>query len=39
MTIENNKKKESIRKSLNELLIKLEHEKKIITPSKSYIFN
>lgn len=38
MTTENNKKTEAIKKSLNELLIKLEHEKQKISSKKSYIY-
>lgn len=38
MTIENNKKTEAIKKSLNELLMKLEHEKQKISSKKSYIY-
>lgn len=38
MTIENNKKTESIKKSLNELLIKLESEKQEIGFKESYIY-
>lgn len=38
MTTENNKKTEAIKKSLNDLLIKLESEKKEIGFKKSYIY-
>ncbi len=38
MTVENNKKTETIKKSLGELLVKLEHRKQKIATSKSYIF-
>lgn len=38
MTTENNKKTETIKKSLNDLLVKLEHRKQRIATSKSYIY-
>jgi hypothetical protein len=38
MTSENNKKTESLKKSLNELLIKLEHEQQKIGTKKSYVY-